>query len=82
MLKYLIIKNIQNMKKITLLLVFFISVSSLTYTQIYLDKDGNVYDQRQTTTTTRQQPQSRGMTTKNSCTGFDIPRRTVGGKLG
>lgn len=70
------------MKKITLLLVIFISVSSLTYAQIYVDKDGNVYDQRKTTTTTRQQPQSRVMTTKKSGSGFDMSKLTVGGNFG
>lgn len=69
------------MKKITLLLVILISVSSLSYAQIYVDKDGNVYDQRRTTPT-RQQPQPRVVTAKKSGSGFDMSKLTVGGNFG
>ena len=72
------------MKKIALFLFLLLSVSSVGYAQIYVDKDGNVYDQRKktTTVTTRQSSVQTKKKSQSSGIGFDKSKLTFGGNFG
>lgn len=69
------------MKKITLLFSLLLTVSLMSYSQIYVDNKGNVYDNRKKETTTQQ-----SATTTNSNTssegGFDRSKLSLGGIFG
>ncbi len=66
------------MKKITLLMLIYISVTMTGYGQIFIDKDGNIHDQRKTATTTTRTT----TTTKSEGFKFDKSKLTFGGNFG
>lgn len=65
------------MKKIALLALIFLSVTTIANAQIYIDNQGNVYDNRKNTTrsNTVTKPQSEGFK-------FDKTKLTFGGNFG
>ena len=69
------------MKRTILFLLFALSISSFSYSQIFVDKDGNVHDQRQVTTRPSQSNvQKRTKTSTGS--KFDISKLSIGGNFG
>lgn len=72
------------MKKLILIFSFIFTVSLSGYAQIFIDKDGNVHDQRKKTTATTQtrtNTQQRYAKPKSN-NGFDISKLSIGGGIG
>ncbi|MDU1891765.1 MAG: hypothetical protein E6767_13850 [Dysgonomonas sp.] len=69
------------MKKVFITLSFLFVLCTSGYSQIYVDKDGNVYDQRQKTNTTRSAT-TKKYTKPKSNNGFDISKLSIGGGIG
>jgi len=66
------------MKKLILITAFLLSISGVLQAQIYVDKNGNVYDQRKTTTKTTSPVLKNN---KPSGSSFDKSKLSFGGNL-
>lgn len=67
------------MKHIILLFSLLAAISMVCFSQIYVDNDGNVYDQRKTAATTRTATSNNVYKSQGS--GFDVSRLSFGGNL-
>ena len=65
------------MKRVILLLSFLLSISVATYSQIFVDKNGNIYDQRQK----RESEQNGSQKKEPLSSSFDKSKVSVGGNF-
>ncbi len=66
------------MNKNSILLILLLGICLNSFSQIYVDKNGNVYDQRKTTATNTSQ---RTLPQKKPVSSFDVSKLSIGGNL-
>lgn len=70
------------MKKLFLLLTFLLSINIFCFSQIYIDNNGNVYDQTKKTNTVANTQKSKYQSKSGSGFQFDKSKLSLGGSLG
>lgn len=70
------------MKTITLLIVFFLGFASLLQSQIFVDKDGNMYDERTGKRVTAIGANNTSQAPKKQSSGFKLSNLEFGGNFG
>lgn len=71
------------MKRLIILFLLFVSFSALSFSQIFVDREGNVYDQRTTENSKNQQKSKTAVNNSSKISNsFDPSKLEFGGNLG